>query len=57
MFVKGYCIQGQARDPNLKETSGWALNAQIQPRRTGSFPTPKNNMKTTWIMRVSGIPK
>ena len=57
MFVKGYCIEGQAGDRNLKETSGWDLNGQIQRRTTGSFPTPKINMKMTRMMRSSGIPK
>ena len=57
MFVKGYCIEGQAKGPDLIETPGWTLNGQIQPRATGSCPTRKINMNMTRMMRSSGIRK
>lgn len=57
MSMKGYYIEGQARNPNLTETAGSALNGQTKRRTMGSCPTPQVNMKMTRTMRSSGIPK
>ena len=57
MFMKGYCIEGPAREPDLKETPDWALKGQIQRGTTGGFPTTKIHMKMTETMRSSVIRK